>query len=306
MFTVFFSMALLFAETRQFQVDGQVVSSQNERFRQVGIESIDRRFVKYGQVDPDGKFSFKKIPEGLFKVTVVTAAGRAEQRTIEVRPSLADSRGRVTIKIELNGPAPTDQFKIGAAAVGVSPKARDELRRAYEARGDVARVRRHLEKAIEISPNFDAALNDLGTMFYRDGQFDKARELFQRALQANPNSYTARVNLGGAFISLGDYQHALNENRKALEMRPDDSLAQSQTGQALFHLKQYDEALIHLQAAKTIDPMSFSLPGIFIARIYEVLGDRPGAIAEYKEFLKVHPGSPLTTFVTAEIVRLER
>jgi tetratricopeptide (TPR) repeat protein len=142
-------------------------------------------------------------------------------------------------------------------------------------------------------------------MSYRDREFDKAREFFERALRANPNSYAARVNLGGALISLGDYDRALQENLKALEMRPSDSLAQSQTGQTLFDLKRYDEALVHLQAAKRVDPMSFTLPGLFIAQIYEIRGDRASALSEYQEFLKVHPGNSYTAFVKRQIARLE-
>ena len=117
-------------------------------------------------------------------------------------------------------------------------------------------------------------------------------------MQANPDSYPARVNLGGALISLGKYEQALTENLKALEMRPADSLAQSQTGQALFHLRQYDKALEHLETAKRIDPMSFTLPGLFIAQIRQIRGETGRAIAEYKEFLKTHPEHASTAYYT--------
>ena len=180
------------------------------------------------------------------------------------------------------------------------------MRRAYDAKGDVEKARRHLQRAIEISPNFDEALNNLGTYYYRDGRFETAANLFQRALNANPNSFVAQVNLGGALVSFGDYERALVENFKALEMRPGDSLAEAQTGQALFHLSRYDEAMQHLQKAKQIDPMSFTLPGIFIAQIRQIQGDREGAIAEYREFLKVHPGHPSSKFAETQLSILER
>jgi len=125
-------------------------------------------------------------------------------------------------------------------------------------------------------------------------------------VKANPNSYAAQVNLGGALISLGEYDRALQENLKALEMRPGDSLAQSQTGQALFHLKRYDEALPHLEKAKHVDPMSFTMPGLFIAQIRQFRGDKDGAITEYKEFLAEHPGGPFTTFVRSQLAVLEK
>jgi tetratricopeptide (TPR) repeat protein len=293
------------AATDRLQVVGEIVSPTRE-FRRIQIESIDRRFVEYGDIDSNGRFSFKKIPEGLYKLTLIGMPG-AEQRTIEVRRAFADARGRVIIKIELaDSKVPKDGLKVGVAALGVSSKAMEEAQRATEARGDIEKARAHLQKAIDISPNFDEALNNLGTIYYGDKQFEKAAELFERALQANPNSFAAQVNLVGALLSLGRYEQALLENLKAIEMRPADSLAQSQTGQSLFYLKRFDEALVYLNTAERLDLLSFTLPGIFIARIREIQGDWSGAIAEYKEFLRVHPGHPQTSFVESQIRNLER
>ena len=84
-------------------------------------------------------------------------------------------------------------------------------------------------------------------------------------------------------------------------MRPGDSLAQSQLGQSFFYLKRYDEALIHLKAAKNTDPMSFTLPGFFIAEIYQARGEKESAVEEYEEFLKIHPGHPYTTLIQNRI-----
>jgi tetratricopeptide (TPR) repeat protein len=294
-------LALASGQMQKFEVDGEIVSPTRQQFRWVQIESIDRRFVDDGEIDSDGRFILKNIPEGLYKLIVI-AKERDEQRTIEVRPAFADSRGRVAVKLELRDTAgERDRYKVGVGALGVSRKAIEELQRAYEARGDIEKVRQHLQKAIEISPNFDEALNNLGTIYYHDAQFGKAAELFQRALEANPNAFPAQVNLGGALISLGDYGRSLTENLKAVDMRPADSLAQSQLGQSYFYSKRYDDALIHLEIAKRIDPMSFSLPGFFVAEIYQARGEKEKAVEEYREFLRVHPGHPYTTMIEERI-----
>jgi len=299
-------VAIVFQQPLRLQVTGEIAGRARHDLRSAQIESIDRRFVAFGEIDSDGGFSFKNVPEGLCKIIIVTSNGREEQRSVEVRHQFADARGRITVKIELpDAGVSRDKLKVGVQALGVSPKAVDELQRAYEAKGDIEKVRRHLEKAIEISPNFDEALNNLGTIYYHDQKFDKAAELFERAIQSNPDSFPAQVNLGGALISLGNYERALTENLKAVAMRPGDSLAQSQTGQALFFLKRYDEALTHLETARRIDPMAFSLPGFFIAQIYQIQGEKSRAIEEYREFLKVHPGHPYMALIEARIRSLE-
>jgi tetratricopeptide (TPR) repeat protein len=298
---------LLLTQPRQFQVTGEVISSARLQLDWAEIESIDRRFVDYTDIDINGKFVFKKVPEGLYKLLVGGPGSREQQRTIEVRPAFADARGRVDFKIEWkDGLVAKDRLRVGGAGLAVSPKAVDELRRAYDARGDVEKARQHLQKAIEISPNFEEALNNLGTYYYRERRFDTAANLFQRALKVNPNSFSAQVNLGGALISLGDYPRSLDENLKALAMRPDDALAQAQTGQSFFYLMRYGEAMTHLEKAKELDPMSFTLPGIFIAQIHAIQGDAAGSIAEYREFLKIHPGHPSTAFVERKLLELEK
>jgi tetratricopeptide (TPR) repeat protein len=300
-------LVLLLAQSRQFQVAGEVISSARPQLEWAEIESIDRRFVDFTGIDLNGRFVFKKVPEGLYKLLVGGPGSREQQRTIEVRPAFADTRGRVDVKIELkDGPVAKDRLKVGVAGLAVAPKAVDELRRAYDARGDVEKARLHLQKAIEISPNFEEALNNLGTYYYRDHRFDTAANLFQRALKANPNSFSAQVNLGGALISLGDYPRSLDENLKAIAMRPDDALAQAQTGESFFYLMRYGEAITYLEKAKQLDPMSFALPGLFIAQIRAIQRDTAGAIAEYKEFLKVHPGHPSTAFAQRQLLELEK
>jgi tetratricopeptide (TPR) repeat protein len=300
-------LILMLSQAGQFELVGKTDGSANLRLQWAQIESIDRRFVDYTDIDFNGAFTFKKVPEGIYKITVGGAGIREQQRTVEVRPAFADARGRVAVKIEIkDGALAKDRLKVGVTSLSVSPKAIDEMRRAYDAKGDVEKARRHLQRAIEISPNFDEALNNLGTYYYRDGRFETAANLFQRALNANPHSFVAQVNLGGALVSLGEYERALVENFKALDMRPGDSLAEAQTGQALFHLNRYGEAMQHLQQAKQTDPMSFTLPGIFIAQIRQIQGDTEGALAEYREFLKVHPGHPSSKFVETQLSILER
>jgi len=298
-------LLLLIAQPRQLDVAGEVVTDGSRRPEWVEIESVDRRFVDYGDIDSDGKFVFKNVPEGLYKVTV-SVSGLTLQRSIEVRQSLVDARGRIPVKVEFKNVVAGDRFKAGVASLSVSPKAVEELRRASEAKGNVEKARQHLQKAIEISPSFDEALNNLGTYYYRDGRFETAASLFQRALRANPDSFVAQVNLGGALISLGDYPRAIAENTKALAMRPDDSLAHAQMGQALFYLMRYDEALSHLENVKRVDPMSFTLPGIFIGQIHEIQGRKEQAIADYKEFLSAHPNNSRTAFVERRLSDLER
>jgi tetratricopeptide (TPR) repeat protein len=159
-------------------------------------------------------------------------------------------------------------------------------------RTNLKKAETHLKKALEIAPDFEAALNDLGTIYHRKGQFAQAAELFERALNMNPESTTARVNLGGTLIGLKQYDRAVTENLRVLDVRPDDALAHGQAGLALFNLGKYSEAITHLEKAKHFDPQSRLLPGFFLASALDVSGNKAAAILEYEDFLKTHPRYP--------------
>src|SRR5262245_41984775 len=109
-------LILMLTQPAQFQVSGEIISPTKQACQRVEIQSIDRRFVKYADVNFEDKFVFNKIPEGLYKLVISGAGRREEHRTIEVRPAFADARGRVLVKIELPGSgASGDQLKIEMA-----------------------------------------------------------------------------------------------------------------------------------------------------------------------------------------------
>src|SRR5262249_964167 len=173
------------------------------------------------------------------------------------------------------------------------------------AKGDSEKAKKHLEKAIEIAPNFEAALNDLGTIYHRRQQYAQAAELFERALKVNPDSITARVNLAGCLIGLKQYMRSLEENLHGLALRPLDALAHAQAGLSLFQLHRYEEAIPHFQQAKVSDPNSPVLPGFYLARSYDALEKHESAIVEYEEFLKAYPRDPARSWVESRLRELK-
>ncbi len=146
-------------------------------------------------------------------------------------------------------------------------------------------------EAVELSPQFTAAWNQLGTIAYLSKEPKKAEEYFREALRQEADSYPPLVNLGGALLAQGRVEEAHVINLRAVEMRPDDALAHSQLGQSYFSLAKLDDARRHLKQAKALDPKHFSLPQVVLALIYELKSDSVALMWELEEFLKYHPDS---------------
>lgn len=73
-------------------------------------------------------------------------------------------------------------------------------------------VRKSLLLTIEIKPDHTWALNDLGAVYIRDGEFEKAEDVLRRSSEVEP-SPVILYNLGLALF----YGNKMNEARKALE-----------------------------------------------------------------------------------------
>ncbi len=242
-----------------------------------------------------GKFKFGNLLPGIYSLGV-SVRGVETRQTVEVTRSLADSKGRVMVRVVFGEPeARSRRGTISVRELSIPEAARSEYRRALKElsrRRTEAAIAR-LEKALEIAPNFVEALNHLGTIYYHKREFARAEGYFRRALELDGNAYEPLVNLGGTLLELDRYTEALPFNLNATMARPDDALAHAQMGMNLFALGHHDNAINYLKQAKKLDPSHFSNPQLLLAEIYLRKGDRPAALAELEEFVKLHPDNAL-------------
>src|SRR5690348_17121729 len=250
-------------------------------------------------VFPGSRFHFRKLPAGAYTL-VVFMRGRGEaRRTVEVGPGTADRHGRVSLELDFKDSdfvlaSTLNRHVVSARQLSVPEAAMREYRDAQKdlSRHHVAAAVKHLEDAVERAPQFSAAWNNLGTVAYQTGNYERAEECFRESLAQDPDSYEALVNLGGVLVTLHKLDEALDRNALAVERRPNDALAQSQLGMTYYLLGQLDLAKKHLENARQIDPAHFSYPQLLLAQIYFRQGDPRSAGDVLEDFLAQHPDWP--------------
>lgn len=239
--------------------------------------------------------------------------GRGEARqTVEVGASLADAAGRVNVTLRLDdGKFESQDTRrrrnmVSARELSIPDRARKEYAEAQKSlsRSDADTARSHLNRAVEISPQFCAAWNELGTIAYQSREYTEAERDFRTALKADPDAFEPLVNLGGVLLNLGKPEEALEHNLYAALRRPNDALVNSQLGMSYFLLGRLDSAVKYLTAAKQLDPAHFSHPQLTLAEIHLRRHEWQAAIAEFTDFLRRHPDAPEAPEVKAEIARL--
>ncbi len=282
----------------QYELRGKVVQTNGKRFKEVlpvvFLQGATEPYTTQTRADTGGKFKFKKLLPGLYTLIIAVPMWGDLQRTIEIGPSGSDSKGRIetTFRVDRKYSRP-NSHSVSIQQLSVSRNARWEYSKARERleKRDAPGAIEHLKKAVELSPQFTAAWNQLGTIAYLSKEPSKAEEYFREALRQEADSYPPLVNLGGALLAQGKVEESHSINLRAVEMRPDDALAHSQLGRSYFSLGALDSAQRHLKQAKALDPKHFSFPQLVLAEIYQRRNDSVSLMRELQEFLIFHPDS---------------
>jgi tetratricopeptide (TPR) repeat protein len=248
----------------------------------------------------EGHFRFRDVPAGTYTLGAFVPGRGEMRRTVEVGPSQADARKHIDLTVELRDGEfeSRDSLRRGAMVSAKELAIPERAHREYEeaerrlSRRDVEAAVAHLERAVELAPQFSEAWNHLGTIAYQAQDYSRAETCFRKALDADPESFQPLVNLGGVSLNLRKFEEALQYNMFAALTRPNDALANSQLGMNYFYLGKLDLARQYLTTAKRLDPSHFSHPQLMLAEIALRRQDRTAAAGELEEFLHYHPDSP--------------
>ncbi|MBI4891474.1 MAG: tetratricopeptide repeat protein [Acidobacteria bacterium] len=283
--------AFLFFLAQNFDLRGTLLPATQAS---VSLHGSTSPFNSSTLAGPDGRFRFKKLEPGTYTL-IVFVPGRGELRkTIEVTSAVSSSKGRIEIAVRLDDAkfAPDRSSVVTMRELAIPDSARNEFRRAMEKleSRDVEAAIEHLNRAVELAPQFVAAWNHLGTIAYQTRRYTDAETFFRRSLEADPNAYEPLVNLGGVLVTLGRFEEAWTCNLHATLQKPTDALAHSQMGMTYAGLNRPDLAEKYLLEAIRLDPAHFSHPQLLLAEIYAGRGQRIKAANALEDFLRHHPG----------------
>jgi predicted O-linked N-acetylglucosamine transferase (SPINDLY family) len=123
----------------------------------------------------------------------------------------------------------------------------------YQA-GNLKQAEITCKKILKKQPQNIDALNLLGAIFSRMGNYDSAITYIQKALNLNPHSSGAYLNLGAAFKARGQLDEAIACYEKAIELSPVYADAYFNLGNVLRDKRQLDKAIVCYQKALQMNP----------------------------------------------------
>jgi Flp pilus assembly protein TadD len=249
------------------------------------------------------------------------------------RPGIYHFRGFIILDLEslppgkkageerITGPKAVDARQLKAT---ISDEAQREYNLALEdaAAGDGKATLKHLEKAVELAPEYYDALNKLGVEYIKAGQYRKAEAILDRACALNPNDPLPLTNLGtlhfqegesGALAVAGQadadaieasYRKAVDVFERALRLSPLDPRINFYLGTALYKIGAYERAESLLDNALTLDgrmhEARLALVNIYVRqRRYEE------ALRQISAYLEANPDSPQREELKALRIKIE-
>jgi TolB-like protein/Tfp pilus assembly protein PilF len=122
---------------------------------------------------------------------------------------------------------------------------------------ELAQVRSLAEHALALAPNLAEAHVALGTFFYHGyRQYEQALAEFERALQLQPNANTALEYSGYVHRRQGQWARCLDEHKRALEQDPRNALLAGNVAATYVTLRMWREAERAARHTLELDPHS--------------------------------------------------
>jgi tetratricopeptide (TPR) repeat protein len=236
-------------------------------------------------VGRNGRFQLRNIPPGFYSVKIVNLRGDVIKESYS---NIHENIGSLSLQIPSPGAigAPQGMVSVARLLRPIPHKAEQEFVHAQKASqdGQMQQSLEHLQRAIQIFPEYSEAHNNLGARYLKMGQLDKALQEFQTTIALDPAFVMAQINLGVALINKVNYPQAEAAARRALQLEPQSRPAHYVLGQALFlQKKNLPEAIASLRQSVETFPKARLL-------IAELLV-RQGAISDAAVELRLYLAS---------------
>ena len=129
---------------------------------------------------------------------------------------------------------------------------------------------------------------DEGVKLYKEGKFKEAIVCFDKAIEINPKYEYALNGKGNALSDLNKYEEAIVCYDKAIAVNPKDEDAWNNKGLTLYYLDKYEEAIVCYDKAIEINP-NFEYAWNNKGATLEFLNKYKEAIVCYEKAIEINP-----------------
>ena len=160
----------------------------------------------------------------------------------------------------------------------------------YEAINKFDQSIESFSKAVEIHPQYEEALYNLGVVQKKAGKPDDAINSYQRAIGINSHNANAHNNLGNMLTQKGQINQSIEHLNLAINLDPKFAEAHNNLGLANMELNKLSECINNFLLAIECNPQ-YEGAYINLGRVYRELNEYDNEVNCYKKFLKNKPNA---------------
>jgi len=273
-------------------ISGSVKDMQNNPLKDVRVELTDSSgaVVNGAYTSSNGGFEFSGIAAGTY--TVVATAG-----VVQTSERVEANSWTSIVNLRMPTGAPQDGVQGNAISVAqfkIPSKARDEYRKAHEAlaKEKLDEAAKHLEKALEVCPNYADALTLRGVLALNQKNPEAALADLDKAIKADANYAMAYMVMGSALNMQGKFDEAIRSLERGESLSPQSWQAHFELAKSYIGKADYPMALKHLERAQNMTPTEYPIIYFLQAHALLAMKQYPEAMAALQAYLRKDPSGP--------------
>ncbi|MEW6515683.1 MAG: tetratricopeptide repeat protein [candidate division FCPU426 bacterium] len=153
------------------------------------------------------------------------------------------------------------------------PEVHYQIGRVYLEQGNDKEALASLNKALELKPDFQPALETLGLVYHRRQDETNAIQVLERLTKLDPANFNAYYLLGLNYYRKKMYSEMVAAYKRAVTIQPDLADAYYNLGMAYYYQTRYDLAIESLKKAVTLNPKD--------AEAFNLLGQAKSAAVDW-------------------------
>jgi tetratricopeptide (TPR) repeat protein len=278
-----------------FTIIGRVRDQAGQPVSGIRVTLLDDN---YGQVravfaDSGGGFRFSGIISGIYFVRIEPAGTGYEEQTQRIELQSIRIRGSgnepypidFILKPKKASPAPSRDMvfvqNVPDEARGEYERGANYLRNNKTDRGIVS-----LKNAIELFPDYFAALELLGAEFVKQGQFQSALPLLTHAIEINHRAPRSLYAIGVAHLKLNNSTNAVVWLKKSAELDPNNANTFMMLGLAYGNNREYAQSEAAFLRALRLGGKALAEAHFYLAGIYNKMERYREAASQLELYLK--------------------
>ncbi|MGH9340360.1 MAG: tetratricopeptide repeat protein [Acidobacteriota bacterium] len=267
-------------------------------------------------VRDEGTFEFRGVPPGEYTLRLDCPGFEPVEQQVRIEGGTFGQMDTHVVmhveklleeEIRKAGLPGMGQHTVPADILAVPQKAMDEMEKA-EKEGqeqNYDKAIKHLEKSLEIHPDFYLAYNSLAVQYLHLGQREQAVQALEKSISLKPEYAVSYRNLGVIHLQELAFERSLQPLRKALDLEPDNAETMVILGESYRALGQFVLALKMFQDASQRRPTDHQLH-LRMAQCYLGVNLNDQAVPHLKRYLASQPQGRNADWARQTISRIEK